>query len=112
MPKPITKEEFRLIKSKLKDVWGLQRNVAVVAKEVGRSKAKVSIIASCKTFEEYETIKWAEHPPVKNSLANRVEELERWRKEEVDPYLSHEQRGRTQKVFDLHGGEHDRPATL
>lgn len=93
MPKKITEDEFRLIKNKLS--WG--RNPRLVAREVGRSFAKVSIISTCKNFKEYELIKEAEHPPIKNSLADRVTDLEH----RVDAL----ERGSTQLAFDLNKDE-------
>jgi len=63
--------EFRLIKSKLR--W---HNPYHVAGEVGRSVAIVLKVKACRDFDEYEKLVRAEHPPVKNSLADRVSDLE------------------------------------
>jgi hypothetical protein len=82
MPQPITEDEFRLIKSRLEEKskeGGKQSERAAwaIGHMVGRSAAKVSIIQACEDFEMYKAISKAEHPPVKNSLADRVTELER-----------------------------------
>lgn len=102
MSSPIKEDEFRLIKSKLEErAMFPDKDTRRITEVTGRSMAKISIIAACKDFVEYQRISKAEHPPVKNSLGDRVAELERWRKEEVDPYLSHLQRGRTQMAAEL-----------
>ncbi len=72
MSTPITEDEFRLIKSKL-----LMADALSVSYIVGRHLAIVTKVGACKTFADYERIKKAEHPPVKNSLADRVADLER-----------------------------------
>lgn len=95
---PITEDEFRLIKKKIEES-GPDFDAWAIGYSVGRGNAKISIIASCKTYEDYKRISKAEHPPVKNSLADRVSELERWRRKEVDPYLEHEQRKKTEEAF-------------
>jgi hypothetical protein len=74
--KRITEDEFRNIKRQIEEA-GPDFDAYSVGYKAGRGPAKISIIAACKTFEEYKRISKAEHPPVKNSLADRVTELER-----------------------------------
>jgi hypothetical protein len=107
--KPITEEEFRLIKSKLDELryerlTQAERKARVVGFMVGRSEAKVSIIESCETFDDYKRISKAEHPPVRNSLAARVKELER----RMDAHDEAHEREKTQQLSLLYNERPER----
>jgi hypothetical protein len=69
---PVTEDEFRAIQSQL-----TVNDPVTVMIMSGRCLAVVQKIAASKDFDEYKRIVRAEHPPVKNSLADRVTELER-----------------------------------
>jgi hypothetical protein len=71
---PITEDEFRLIKSQVKEA-GPDFDAYALGYKAGRGIAKISIIAACKDFEEYKRISKAEHPPVKHSLRDEIDEL-------------------------------------
>lgn len=96
MSRKVTQDEFNLIKTKLRFQKPQQ-----VAREVQRHIAIVLKAQASKSYQQYREISKAEHPPIKNSLADRVGELENWRKQEVDPHLSQVQRGRTQMALEL-----------
>jgi hypothetical protein len=68
----ITEDEFRTIQSQL-----TVNDPVTVMIMSGRCLAVVQKIGASKDFDEYKRIVRAEHPPVKNSLADRVTELER-----------------------------------
>lgn len=103
----VTEDEFDNIKSKLR--WSEPR---FVAQRVKRHLAIVLKVQAARSYQEYQDISKAEHPPTKNSLGDRVAELERWRRDEVDPQLEHDQRKLTQQAFDLHGNEHDHSSAI
>lgn len=94
----VTEDEFRLIKSKLR-----HQQPHIVAHQVDRHLAIVVKIQSSRNYDEYKAIVAAEHPPIKNSLADRVTELEH----RVDALEQDRQRDRSQLAFDLHGEQHD-----
>lgn len=106
MSKPITEDEFRFIKSKLEE--GKLHNkegeeaARAIGYMVGRSFAKVSIIASCKNYEEYKQISRAEHPPVKNSLRDEIEEIKR-RVDSLEQWAEAEQRIKTGEAYQANG---------
>lgn len=75
MVKPISEDEFWLIKKRMEE--NPDANAWAIGYASGRGIAKISIIAACKDFDEYERIKKAEHPPVKHSLRDEIEDIKR-----------------------------------
>jgi len=71
MASPITEQEFSDIKSALR-----HEPVTEVARRFGRHLATVTKISTCPNYERYRAIVKAEHPPVRNSLGDRVSDLE------------------------------------
>lgn len=71
MPKPITEQEFSDIKSALR-----HDHVMEVSRRFNRHLAIVTKIGTCPNFERYKAISKAEHPPVRNSLGDRVSDVE------------------------------------
>lgn len=71
MATPITEQEFRDIKSALR-----HDHVVEVARRFNRHLAIVTKISTCPNYERYRAIVKAEHPPVRNSLGDRVSDLE------------------------------------
>lgn len=92
MPNIITEDEYRGIKSRL-----ISFSPLTVATHFGRHLATVTKIAASRSYEHYKTIVRAEHPPVKNSLANRVEALE----DRVTLLEQERQRDKTEKALEL-----------
>lgn len=100
---PITEDEFRLIKSKIQErALFPSRDPRRITEVTGRSMAKIAIIAACKDFEQYQRISKAEHPPVKNSLGDRVAELER-RVDVLYTLTEPEQRKQTELALEVNG---------
>lgn len=95
----ITEQEFGLIKKKLR--WAAP---FAVAPRVGRHIAIVTKIDSCKSYEQYKKIVRAEHPPIKNSLADRVSDLER----RVASLEEARERTKTQLALELNEGAYER----
>lgn len=71
MSRPVTQEEFTLMKRQLR--WMKPERVAI---KVQRHIAIVLKAQASKDYEHYKRIVRAEHPPIKNSLADRVSQLE------------------------------------
>lgn len=108
MVQKVTEDEFRLIKSKLR-----YSNPVRVATQVGRHLAIVVKVDSSKNYQQYRAIVKAEHPPVKNSIANRVSELEQNQQQltmRVDALEQNRERDRSQLALDLNeDGIHGKP---
>jgi hypothetical protein len=67
---PITEAEFRAIQSQL-----TVNDPVTVMILSGRCLAVVRKIAASKDFDEYKRIVRAEHPPVKHSLRDEIDDL-------------------------------------
>lgn len=83
MPKKITEQEFSDIKSALR-----HDHIVEVARRFNRHIAIVTKISTCTDYEKYRAISKAEHPPVRNSLGDRVTDLEE-RMDRVESVLFH-----------------------
>lgn len=70
MATPVTEDEFRTIQSQL-----TVNDPVTVMILSGRCLAVVRKIAASKDFDEYKRIVRAEHPPVKNSLRDEIDDL-------------------------------------
>lgn len=90
--KRITEDEYRTIKSKLR--WYRPHTVA---RHLRRHIATVLKVQASRDYDHYKKLVAAEHPPVKNSIANRVELLET----RVTKLEEGRERDRTEKALEL-----------